>query len=136
MNELTNNQDSNKLNSNRWIMIRNLNYDRENSTLVRDLRNRPSPYPLAGNKQRKMRSTEVTCNTTINDLGSDSPKIKSKEATNLLEKSTGSSSRNPAGSSSRNLAGNSLGNPTGKFTSDWSSNNSTTTRHTQRNTLT
>ncbi|WZZ45015.1 hypothetical protein YC2023_041274 [Brassica napus] len=45
MNELTNNQDSNILDSNRRIMIQNLNYDRENSTLVRDLRSRPSPYP-------------------------------------------------------------------------------------------
>ncbi|CAG7884963.1 unnamed protein product, partial [Brassica rapa] len=51
-------------------------------------------------------------------------------------KPAGSSSRNLTGSSSRNLAGSSPGNPTGKFTSDWSSNNSTTTRHTQRNTLT
>ncbi|CAG7876536.1 unnamed protein product, partial [Brassica rapa] len=58
------------------------------------------------------------------------------EATNLLEKPARSSSRNPTGSSPKNLAGSSPRNLTRKFTSDWSSNNSTTTRHTQRNTLT
>ncbi|CAN6917367.1 unnamed protein product, partial [Brassica oleracea] len=37
------------------------------------------------------------------------------EATNLLEKFAGSSSRNPVGSSPKNLAGSSPGDPIGKI---------------------